>query len=77
VSEQAPEQTPEQWLSERTLETRVMARLRKRELVNQAQAGNPAAAAELLSIDRLERLIASRQRIDRVREATKVRAAEG
>jgi hypothetical protein len=50
-----------------------MARLRKRELVNQMQAGNPPTATELAAIDRLEVSLATRERIERVRARTRSR----
>jgi hypothetical protein len=61
------------WLSERTRETRAMAQARKRELLFAAQAGQTPPAAELLSLDRLEARLAVRERVERIRAATRSR----
>jgi hypothetical protein len=87
VSEHAPEEGPPQagpdeWLAARTRETRVMVQLRKRNLLQALRgAADPEAAAEavdvpaaeLVTIDRLETKLASRERITAIREMTRVR----
>jgi hypothetical protein len=69
----AEEQSPEEWLAERTKETRLMGRVSKRELANRMQAGEPPDPSLLLSFDRLETKLANRARIERVRQLTRTR----
>jgi hypothetical protein len=64
-------------MTERAHETRLMLRLRKRELAAGLQEGESTGVAELTAIDRLETRLATRERIARVREATRSRGTVG
>lgn len=74
-------------MGDRSRETAVLLQLRKRELlkaIRDAQAGDEAAdaptvpAGELIAIDRMEKTLASRQRVLKARQMTRAfRASAG
>jgi len=53
------------------METRALTAARKRSLARQINDGEGGAASELVAIDRLERSLAGRERVQRIRQMTR------
>lgn len=64
-------------MATRARETRAMLHDRKRGIAARMEEGFSPEVAELAAIDRLETRLATRERIARVREATRSRGALG
>lgn len=63
----------EDWLTQRSRETKALLANRKRDMAALAQGGVSVPANELAALDRLEAKLANRERIARVRAATQSR----
>lgn len=68
---------PDSWLKLRLRETRAMTQLRKRALLTQMRdlEQDDPPIDELVSIDRMEIRLASRVRINAIREKTRIRGS--